>query len=298
MPVDIVVVAYRSSTHLRGCVEPLCDEPDLTVIVVDNACPEHSVSTVEDLPIRIVEMGRNAGFGAGCNAGARAGSGEAVLFLNPDARVSAEHVRTLAAVLASDPSCGAVGPRILEATGETQPSMRRGPSLLTAFAEALFVHHAVRGSDWPTEIVRRGYEKPRTDPSWLTGAALCVRRSAFEQLGGFDERFFMYSEDTDLGVRLRHAGFVLRYEPAAVAVHEGGASTLPPEQAPMRAEARVAYARLHERGFRYLAFRFAFALYELLRIPVAATRSWTHVRARMTALGTVVYQRRRSLSGS
>lgn len=289
--VDVVVVAYRSTAHLRACVEPLCGQPDTTVIVVDNACPERSVETLVGLPVQVVDMGYNAGFAVGCNAGARAGSSEAILFLNPDARITPAGVRTLLKVLESDPSCGAVGPRILEANGETQPSMRRGPTLLAAFGEAFFVHHALRSSSWPTEIVRHGYDRVRTDPTWLTGTAICVRRAAFEVIGGFDERFFMYSEDADLGTRLRRAGFLLRYEPAAVATHVGGASTTMAEQAPLRAQARVAYARLHERGPRYLGYRIAFATYELVRLPVAATRSWTQVRARLAALAATLAPR-------
>src|SRR5439155_4156540 len=191
------------------------------------------------------------------------GSASAILFLNPDARISPEGVRMLAGALESDPSCGAVGPRILETTGETQESLRRGPTLLAAFGEALFLHHVVRSSDWPTEIIRRGYDRVRTDPTWLTGTAICVRRTAFEQVGEFDERFFMFSEDADLGIRLRRAGFILRYEPAATATHVGGASTAVADQAPLRAQARVAFARVHEHGPRYLGYRIAFALTEL-----------------------------------
>jgi N-acetylglucosaminyl-diphospho-decaprenol L-rhamnosyltransferase len=282
--VDVVVVAYRSAAHLRRCVEPLCGHPDIKVIVVDNACPESSTSTLAGLPVRVIEMGWNAGFGAGCNAGARAGSGDSILFLNPDAGMSPESVRILAQALSANPRCGAIGPRILQTTGGTQPSMRRGPTLLAAFGEALFLHHAIQRSDWPTETIRRGYDEPATKAMWLIGAALCVRRSAFEEIGGFDEQFFMYSEDADLGVRLRRAGYVLCYEPAASAVHEGAGSTPPSHQAPLRATARVVYARQHERGLRYVGFRVAFALHELLRVPIAATRSWTQMRARLAAL--------------
>src|ERR1051326_2356372 len=138
--VDVVVVAYRSADHLRACVEPLASADGIQVIVVDNACPERSPETVADLPLQIVRMGRNAGFGAGCNAGARAGSGEAILFLNPDATMLPEDVRRLGAVFAEDPRSGAAGPLILETNGETQPSMRRLPTLRAAFSEAAYLH--------------------------------------------------------------------------------------------------------------------------------------------------------------
>jgi N-acetylglucosaminyl-diphospho-decaprenol L-rhamnosyltransferase len=293
---DVVVVAYRSAAHLRACVAPLCDEPDITVTVVDNACPEGSVETVRDLPVRVVEMGRNAGFAAGCNAGAAVGSSGAVLFLNPDAQISAEHVRLLAQVLERDPKCAAVGPRIVfQASGETQRSVRRTPTLVSAFAEAFFLHHLFTRSDWATEEMRQGYDRPHEDAPWLIGAALCVRREAFERIGGWDERYFMYNEDTDLGLRLRKQGWLLRYESAATAIHAGRASSPRSTQVVMRAESRLAYARAHERGLRYAAFRLAYVIYELLRIPLAATRSRRLARARLAALGISLGPPRRAV---
>jgi GT2 family glycosyltransferase len=282
---DVVVVAYRSAAHLRACVAPLCNQPSISVVVVDNACPENSAETVRDLPVRIVEMGRNAGFAAGCNAGAALGSSDAILFLNPDARVSPDHVDLIAETLEQDSTCGAVGPRIIfQDSGETQHSIRRPPTVVSAFAEALFLHHLFPRSDWATEDVRHGYDEPAVDAAWLIGAALCVRREAFAQVGGWDERFFMYGEDTDLGFRLRERGWVLRYEPSARVLHAGRASSHGSAQALRRAESRLTYARAHERGLRYLGFRIAFVIYELLRIPIAATRSLQLARARLRAL--------------
>jgi hypothetical protein len=281
--VDVVVVAYRSASHLRDCVEPLCRADDIRVIVVDNLCPEGSVSTLHGLAVDIVEMGRNAGFAAGCNAGARVSTAPAILFLNPDARITPTDVRLLARRLAEDESCGAVGPHILETTGETQFSMRRAPSLRSAFAEALFVHRLTPWAGWTSEIVRTGYDR-REETEWLTGAALCIRRSAFEQLGGFDERMFLYCEDIDLCTRLRGQGFSVSYEPAATARHQGGGSGPRSRHVALKAESRVIYARLHERNLRYLGFRVAFLLHELVRLPVSVLRSPAHARARATAL--------------
>jgi N-acetylglucosaminyl-diphospho-decaprenol L-rhamnosyltransferase len=293
--VDVVVVAYRSADHLRSCVEVLLDEPDIRPIVVNNACPERSTETLKGFDLQIVEMGRNAGFAAGSNAGARAGTGEAILFMNPDARISPADIRILASALEEDTTFGAVGPRILEETGETQLSMRRAPRLRSAFGEALWLHHLARRANWPTEIVRKGYDAP-TEAEWLTGAVLLVRRDAFEQIGGFDERLFMYSEDTDLCLRLGGAAFSVRYEPRATAIHEGGASTPRAVKATLRAQGRIEYVRLHERGPRYFAFRVAFALNELLRIPRAAFQSRKHFRGRVDAFYASLAPRPRWLS--
>lgn len=287
MHIDVIVVAFRSARHLRGCVEPLAGQPDISVVVVDNACPERSSDTVRDLPLEILPMGRNAGFGVGCNAGAARGEGDAILFLNPDARIEPDGVRRLAQVLVAHPGCGAVAPHLLEADGETQLSVRRTPRLRSAFSEALFLHHVAPRAPWATEMVHDGYDRPQ-EVEWLTGAALMVRRSAFTQLGGFDERLFMYSEDTDLCERLRRAGYRLRYEPGVTAHHEGAASAPAPMQAALMVEARLVYARLHERLPRRLAFRVAYGLGELVRIPVAATRSRAHVQGRLSALAVAL----------
>jgi N-acetylglucosaminyl-diphospho-decaprenol L-rhamnosyltransferase len=288
--VDVVVVAYRSAAELRSCVEPLAREPGISVVVVDNACPEGSVDTVRDLPVRVVEMGRNAGFAAGCNAGARTGSGQAILFLNPDARIEARGVRGLAAVLERCPGVGAVGPHVLDLAGETQFSMRREPSLRRAFGEAFFIHHILRESESVTEFVRRGYTEAG-EAEWLSGSALCVRRSAFEVLGGFDERFFMYSEDADLCKRIRNLGYSVCYEPRVTARHDGAASAPAAGQAALKRYAGIQYVRRHERGLRYVAFRTAFVVNDLLRIPLALTRSRAHTLGRLTSAATALGRR-------
>jgi len=281
--VDVVVVAYRSAAHLRACVEPLAGAPEVRVIVVNNNCPERSPATVADLPLTLVEMGRNAGFGAGCNAGARAGEAEAILFLNPDARIDLADLRRLTQTLEQDRLLGACGPRIVDGAGRTAFTMRREPRLRSAFAEAFFLHHLFPHAAWASEIVRHGYEQPR-QAEWLSGAVLCVKREAFTAVGGFDERFFLYSEDTDLCARLRRAGWKVRYEPGAVARHLGGASAPAPGQAALKTAARITYAGLHESRGRYLAFRVSFALHEALRLPIACARSRGHVRGRTAAL--------------
>lgn len=280
--IDVVVVAYRSVAHLRRCVEPLAGERDMKVVVVDNACPQQSTRTISDLPVEIVSMGRNAGFAAGCNAGARRGRGEAILLLNPDATITPANVRLLVDSLERDPRCAAVGPRLRLPSGETELSMFREPRLQSSFGEAFFLHHLFPRAEWSTEWVRGGYEDS-AEPEALIGAVLLVRRSAFEELGGFDERFFLYCEDTDLSTRLRRRGFTLRYEPDVVAEHELGGSTPKARQAALRTEARLVYARLHERGVRYVGFRLACAAHELLRVPLAATRPTGHLRARLAA---------------
>lgn len=274
-----MVVAYRSSACLRSCVESLSGVDGIRVFVADNGCPEDSTATVADLPLEIVRMGRNRGFGAACNAAAKRGDGESILFLNPDAQVEPGALGPLVRAARA----GASGPLVRKGADEIHYSVRRDPRLSSTFAEAFYLHHLVPHASWATELVRDGYDT-RHPAEWLSGAALCVDRAAFERVGGFDERFFLYSEDADLCRRLRAAGFSVTFEPATVAHHEGGASAPAPGQAALKAQARIRYARIHERRLRYALFRAGFVLHELMRFPAALVRSRAELHGRLAAL--------------
>src|SRR6266480_2442868 len=130
---DVVVVSYNSQATLRDCVEPLTAPPDVRVIIVDNASQDHSVETVEGLPISIIRLKSNGGFAHGCNHGWRAGSAPYVLFLNPDARLQPEAAEKLVDVLEKRPEVGIVAPRIVNSHGEVDFSLRRFPRLRSTY---------------------------------------------------------------------------------------------------------------------------------------------------------------------
>src|SRR3954451_22100965 len=224
--VDVVVVSYRSADTLRGCVEPLAAMAGVRVTVVDNASPDDSVARVADLPIDIVKADRNGGFSFGCNLGAARGSAPYVLFLNPDARIDAAALEALVSTLREDHTVALAAPRILNEAGSLSFSLRRLPRLRSTYAQALFLHRLFPLAEWTDELVRdpAAYESPSA-PDWVSGACMLVRRSAFEAIGGWDERFFLYCEDTDLCVRLQAAGHAVRFVPAATVWHVGGASS-------------------------------------------------------------------------
>jgi GT2 family glycosyltransferase len=244
--VCVVVVSYMSRERLRACVEGLAGRPGLDVVVVDNASPDGSLEAVADLPVTSLQLDRNGGFAHGCNAGWRTGRGDYVLFLNPDAALAEDDLRRLASVLDAEPRVAAVAPRILQATGELDFSQRRFPRLRSTWAQAFFLHRLFPRALWADETVRRveDYERPGS-PEWVSGACMLVRRSALEELGGFDEGFFLYCEDTDLCRRLWAAGHEVRFEPSATAVHEGGASAPRPSLIPVLVASRVRYAGKH-----------------------------------------------------
>jgi len=244
--VDVVVVSFNSRETLRDCVRPLCDDEEIAVIVVDNASTDGSADVIADLPALVVRRTVNAGFAAGCNDGWRAGTAPYVLLLNPDARIGPDAVRALARLLDENPGTGAVAPRIMTAEGSLDFSQRRHARRRSTFARALFLHRLFPSSAWVDDVVRdeTRYRAPG-DAEWLSGACILARRSALEEVGGLDERFFMYCEDDDLCRRLWNAGFAVRFDPAVTCIHAGGVSAPRGRLLPVLAASRIDYARKH-----------------------------------------------------
>jgi N-acetylglucosaminyl-diphospho-decaprenol L-rhamnosyltransferase len=232
-----------------------------------------------------VPLGENRGFGAGCNAGSQEGDAPALLFLNPDARIDESSLRRLSDVLDRDPRVGVTAPRILEADGTLAWSQRRFPRLRSTYARALFLNRVFRGAGWTDELIRdeQAYGQPGS-PDWVSGACLLVRRSVFEAVGGFDERFFLYCEDKDLCRRIREAGYDVRYEPGATARHEGGASAPRAGLLPVLARSRVAYASKHWTRPAALLERGGVALNALTHAVVGRGRRAGHLNALVAAL--------------
>ncbi len=244
--VDVVVVAYNSRDTIRDCVEPLLGRPGIRVIVIDNASPDQSGEALGDLPLVCVRMPRNGGFSYGCNAGWRIGTGPYVLFLNPDAVIEPEDVLVLATALDADPSTGLIGPLIRNSDGTVHHSQRRFPRVTSSLARAFWIHRLFPNAYWSDEVQRapRLYGE-RNHPEWISGACFMVRRTTLEEIGGFDESFFLYSEDIDICRRVWDAGLRVTFEPAAECRHQGGASAPRASLLPVMARSRVRYARAH-----------------------------------------------------
>jgi GT2 family glycosyltransferase len=247
--VDVVVVSFNSARFLRRCVAPLVDVEGVHVVVVDNASSDDSPAAVADLPVRLIGNPRNLGFAAGCNQGWRTGTAPYVLFLNPDAVLEEASLRRLVSAAESDPSIAVLGPRIEAPDGTIAWSQRRFPRLRTTYARALFLYRLFPHSPWADEVVRDppAYLVPRF-PDWVSGACMLVRRSALDEVGGWDEAFFLYCEDIDLCRRMRDRGYVVSFEPSALAVHEGGASAPSGATLPRLTSSRVRYAYKHHGG--------------------------------------------------
>ncbi|MCW2992775.1 MAG: glycosyltransferase family 2 protein [Conexibacter sp.] len=289
--VDVVVVGHASREDLRTCVAPLAGAPGVRVVVVDTASVDPAFDTVEDLPgLDLVHAERNGGFAYGCNLGVARGTAPYVLLLNPDAVLERGELAKLVAVLDGDPGIGLVAPRIVDEDGVLQRSVRRFPRLSSAVGKALLLHRVWPDAAWSDDLVQSESAYDHAwDPEWVSGACMLVRRSALEALGGLDEGFFMYAEDTDLCWRIWDRGQRVRFEPSAVVVHGGGHS------AP-RSQLRVADVRSH---VRYVVLRegvgaarrvaLVVALDELTHLVLRARRPgyarghWAGLRAALEA---------------
>ena len=244
--VAVVTVAYSSAGDIGGFLGSVAgsgDRPAAT-IVADNPSPESelTVRIAEGAGASVVRLTENAGYGGAINAAVATLDPqiEFLLISNPDVRLHPNSIARLVEAMNRVPSAGAVGPKILNEDGTVYPSARRIPSLRTGLGHALFVHV------WPTNPWTRSYrqEKESTEESrevgWLSGACLLVRRAAFDAVGGFDDRYFMYFEDVDLGFRLGRAGWFNLYEPSAEVTHVGGTSTASVRPQMLRAHHRSA----------------------------------------------------------
>ena len=244
--VDVVVVSYNSAGTLRACVEPLVRTDWVDVTVVDNASADSGLEAIADLPITIMPLEHNFGFAYGCNRGWETGRAPYVLFLNPDARMEPDSLHRLVRALEERPSAGLLAPRTIGPEGALDYSQRRFARLRSTYAQALFLHRIFPFADWTDQVVRDSSAYETAHPvEWVTGACMLVRRRALEEIGGWDERFFLYGEDQDLCRRLWTAGYEVRFDPSAQAVHVGGASAPRAELLPVLASSRIRYAERH-----------------------------------------------------
>ena len=287
----MVIVSYRSAGTLRGCVEPLAQLPWVHVSVVDNDSPDNSLDTIADLPVDAFRAERNGGFSYGCNLGAGRGRAPFILFLNPDARMEPDALETLVAALQNDPRAGLVAPRIVDEEGSLLWSLRRFPRQSSTFGLALFAHRLWPQSRWSDELVRdpAAYER-RGTPEWVSGACMLVRRSLFEELGGFDEGFFLYCEDTDLCRRVWSSGHTVKFEPAAEVLHVEGSSSGAGETQAILAQSRVRYARKHMSRTAATAQKAGVALGELTRAAATCSKPALR-RGHLAALRAALAQR-------
>ncbi|MEI9984362.1 MAG: glycosyltransferase family 2 protein [Aliidongia sp.] len=247
--IDVVVVNWNSGGDLARCVAGLARGEQAALlarlIVVDNNSQDGSADVAESaVPLTIDRAGRNLGFGAACNRGAAQGDAPYILFLNPDVVV---HDGALAAALAAfRPEIALVGLRQFDAAGRAARSCSRFPTPLAFWLRAFgldrlprFAAYGPFMADWPHD------ESRRVDQ--LMGCFLLMPRALFAELGGFDERFFLYYEDVDLALRAVRRGRGSWFETRGAITHRGGGSSrqVPARRLCLSLASRLIYARKH-----------------------------------------------------
>lgn len=221
----------------------------------------------------------NIGFAAGNNVALARAGGRYVLLLNPDVEILEGTLAELVAALDERPEVGAAGVVQRSPAGDVLPSIRRFPSPLRQLGEAL----GLGGVAGLRESDMAGWDRERS-ADWLVGAFLAVRRSAMEEIGLLDERFFLYSEETDWCLRLRRAGWDVRHLPQLEIVHHQGGYAQP-ELAAQLAFSKLLFARKHYGRVRTGAIQGALALRHLLRAPLFTALSIPRPRWRARAHG-------------
>jgi N-acetylglucosaminyl-diphospho-decaprenol L-rhamnosyltransferase len=226
-PVAAVVVNYNAASHLVPCVKSLLADGVDEVVVADNGSVDGSDRVLEaaGLPVRFLPTGANRGYGGGANFGLAATRADLVVVCNSDLVVKPGSIPALISAVEGDERRAIAGPRIVDPDGSLYPSARTFPALGDAMGHAFLGLVAPRNR-WSARYKMLDWDHAEiTDVDWVSGACFLVRRSAFEELGGFDESYFMYSEDVDLCWRAWHAGWRVTYQPAAEVVHDQGVST-------------------------------------------------------------------------
>lgn len=255
----VVTVTYSPGPHLDRFLATLAHatERPVSVVMADNGstdgAPEQAVERYPD--VTLLRTGGNLGYGTAVNRAVAAVAQdpardtldpEFLIVANPDVQWGPGSIDLMLEAAARWPRAGALGPLIRDPDGSVYPSARHLPSLIRGGM------HAVVGPFWRSNPWTAAYRQDRAEPSeravgWLSGSCLLLRRAAFAQIGGFDERYFMYMEDVDLGDRLGKAGWLNVYVPSAEIMHDKGHSTGRDPARNLAAHHRSTYTFLSDR---------------------------------------------------
>lgn len=272
--VSVLLVSFNTRDLTLRCLQRLL--PDLAavsgeVILVDNASHDGSPEAVRAAfpGVRVIDSPRNLGFGAANNLAIRHARGRFLMLLNTDALVEPGTTHGLLGHLEAHPEAAVAGPKLLNPDGSTQPSCYAYPTPGRAWLENLGLIRLFKpGSRWG-DTRRWPHDRTRA-VAWVVGACLLVRREVVEQVGGFDERFFLYAEETDWQKRIRDAGWSIRFTPEARVTHLGGASGASdrPRVHRLFFESIDLYQLKHHGVAGLVAFRLGMAAGSLARLPL------------------------------
>ncbi len=246
IPLSVIIVNRNTSALLVRCLDHILRsllEDRLEVIVVDNGSTDDSVAAVRELypEVTVIEAGRNLGFAAANNMAATVARGDFFLLVNTDALLQPHCAEYLLSLMKRVPRIGMAGPQLLNEDGTPQTSYEAVPTPATETLNRSLLKRL-----FPSKYPGKGRRLLSPEPvEALIGAVMMLRREAMNEVGGFDEDYFFFLEETDLAVRMRKAGWKVIHEPRAIAVHLQGAT----------AKTYQAAARIEFYRSRYLFFQ-------------------------------------------
>jgi GT2 family glycosyltransferase len=284
----IVIVNWNGRDLLRACLPTLATTQLSTeIIVVDNHSTDDSFAVLQnEFPgVHVVANPTNAGFAVANNQGMRLARGRYILLLNSDTKVIGDALATLVYFMDENPSVGACGPQLLNEDGTLQPSGRAFPTLGQAMLALLPLPAWLRSATLP-RLERRDYSRIQPVDE-LSGAALCLRRTALDNVGLFDEDFYFFGEDVDLCRRLQKDGWGVVYVPTARVFHLWGGSRrqLSLEMSLLSQRAQVLLMRKHRPGPAALAmtvFALLLTFFKAMARTLAALRRQDSAAAMQT----------------
>jgi GT2 family glycosyltransferase len=229
MKLSIVVVSFNTRELLEQCLHSIREQTktDYEIIVVDNASTDGTPDLIQQQfpDVRLIRNLQNVGFARACNQALAGNRAEYVLFLNPDTKVLAGTIQTLIGFMNSHPEAGATGPTLLNSDGSLQLAGNTFPNLKNLWIESLFLDRIFpKNPIWGFHKLSYIDRSVPLKVDWTMGSCLLVRREALNKIGGFDEYFFLFFEETDLCLRLRQAGYEIYVVPETKVLHAGGAS--------------------------------------------------------------------------
>lgn len=266
--VAIITVSYNSSAQLKeflpGAIASVAHANQ--VFVADNNSDDLAATRdlCAGLGVSLVSLDVNQGYGGAINRVVQTLPEQFSILLisNPDVRLEPDAVARICETTLSESTYGSVGPKILNLDGSIYPSARAIPSISNGIGHALFANLWPRNPWTASYHTQSRSSNDAVETGWVSGACLGIRRETFESLHGFDDKYFMYFEDVDLGYRLKKTGYRNIYLPSAVVTHIGGEST-------KNVKAKMLTIH-HESALRFIKLRYPGILWAPLRLAVKA----------------------------
>ncbi len=274
--ISAILVSFNTRDLTLRALETLqraSEGLEIETWMVDNDSRDDSVGGVRARfpDVNVIEAGANLGFGAANNRAMARARGDYFLLLNTDAFLEADALRELLDAAERHPRAAVLAPRILNSDGSRQKSVWPFPTPGNGWIENLGLGWALRR--FAPHLRQNHSPDDESKVPWAIGACLLVRREAYEQIGGFDERFWMYAEETDWQKSMREAGWSIVFVPSAVVTHLGGASGAGSTRTSVeffRSQER--YTRKHHGALGLLSARAALLLGQFTRLPFFSLR--------------------------